>query len=347
MSSAATDRTQGQAGRGAVDELALFHRTLAQLCRSDVPLSKAFRVLEADLERGRLRDAVRAMADEVDAGTPIHEAYASHQVVFPPTYRALVEAGTASGDLPGTLEEVAAHAARQAETQDRIRRALAWPMLSAFAILLVAAGALAFAVPKLWSFSETVGGSSPAGIAYGALGALFLIFAILASVAWRRRPAEGSWSFAVPVLGPIRRDGMRARVASTLALLLRRRLPLGPALELAAATAGEDLAEARLREAAEHVQDGDGLADVLERADVFDPSVVWFLKGAEGAGEAEDALEDAAEVYRRRLDRRLDRFTLLVRPAAELVLGAVVFCFAFSYLVPLFQYTSRVIGGPY
>lgn len=345
MSSVANDPTR--AGRGAVDELALFHRTLAQLCRSDVPLSKAFRVLESDLERGRLRDAVRAMADEVESGTPIAEAYASHQVIFPPTYRALVEAGTASGDLPGTLEEVAAHAARQAETQDRIRRALAWPMLSAFAILLVAAAALAFAVPRLWHFAETVGGSSPSLISYGALGALFVILVVLASIAWRRRPVEGSWSFAFPVLGPIRRDGMRARVASTLALLLRRRLPAGPALDLAAATAGDDLTEAKLRQAAERAHEGEGLADVLEDANVFDPSVVWLLRGAEGAGDAEDALEDAAEVYRRRLDRRLDRFTLLVRPAAELVLGAVVFCFAFSYLVPLFQYTSRVIGGPY
>ena len=45
---------------GSPHDLALFHRTLAELCRSEVPLPRALRVMETDLERTPLAGAVRA-----------------------------------------------------------------------------------------------------------------------------------------------------------------------------------------------------------------------------------------------------------------------------------------------
>lgn len=335
------ERTQG------ADELALFHRTLAELCRSDVPLPAAFRVLEADLEAGRLKHAVGEMAEAVEHGTPLAEAYAARRDVFPPTYRALVEAGTASGDLAGTLDEIARHAARKADVDTRVRRALAYPLLAGVLVLAVGAAALAVALPRLWGLAETVSGRTAAPVALGALGVLAVL--VLAGAVWtlRRRPRQGAWTYALPVLGPIRLDALRGTVASTLALLLGRDLPLPAALDLAAATADHPNWRRRLTEARARAEEGASLAEALEGTSLFEPSRLWLVRSAEENGDAARALGDVARLYERRLDRRLDRFVLLVRPAAELTLGIVVFCFAFSFLVPLFDYTSRVLtlGG--
>ncbi|MHC5011411.1 MAG: type II secretion system F family protein [Planctomycetota bacterium] len=341
-----SERSSTPRPRGEADDLALFHRTLAELCRSEVPLPKAFRVLEADLDRSPLRAAIREMAADVERGVPLAEAYGKRSELFPPTYRALVEAGTASGDLPGVLEEVAAHAERRAETESRVRRALAWPLLSGLLILLVGAGALAFAVPRFWGLNEAVGGRSPAPYAFGALGVLAAFVVAIAWITWRRAPAHGGWGLSLPTVGPLRLDAGRATVTSTLGMLLGRRLPLPQALELAAGTAAHPRLVKRLEAAAAQAHEGESLVDVLEGTELFEPSVLWLVRSAEPAGEADRALDDMARIYRRRLDRRLDRFTLLVRPAAELVIGAVVFCFAFSYLVPLFEYTQLILRVP-
>ena len=54
------------------------------------------------------------------------------------------------------------------------------------------------------------------------------------------------------------------------------------------------------------------------------------------------ALEDVDHIYRNRLERRLDHASILVRPAAEVVVGLAVFGFAYSFLVPLFGYARSV-----
>ena len=42
---------------------------------------------------------------------------------------------------------------------------------------------------------------------------------------------------------------------------------------------------------------------------------------------------------------RPDRLDVLVRPAAELLIGVVVFAFAYSFLVPLLRSANAVFGG--
>ncbi|MFQ5504519.1 MAG: type II secretion system F family protein, partial [Planctomycetota bacterium] len=57
-------------GGEAADELALFHRTLAEMCRQKLPLPKALRILGEDLGRGRLGREIESMAKEVEQGMP-------------------------------------------------------------------------------------------------------------------------------------------------------------------------------------------------------------------------------------------------------------------------------------
>jgi general secretion pathway protein F len=331
--------------RADAEGLALFHRTLAELCRSEVPLPRALRVLEADLDRGALRDAVRDLASDVEEGVPLAKAYAARKDVFPATYRALVEAGIAAGDLPSVLDEVASHADREADARGRMRRALAPTLLSAVVVFVVGVAALGFAVPKLWSFAESTGASSPAPVAFGALGLVLFLITAGGLVALRRAPTEGSLAFALPVLGPIRRDGMRTTVVSTLALLVRRHLPLAAAFDLVAATATHATTRRRLEAAAARAREGVGLGDALGETGILEPAAMWLVRTSQEANAPERGLEDVARLYRRRLERRLDRFALLVRPAADLVLGVAVFGLAFSYMVPLFQYSFRVLHG--
>ena len=214
-------------------------------------------------------------------------------------------------------------------------------------VLVVGGLAIGLALPKLWGFAASVSGRTAAPLALGALGALACLVAVGAWWTLKRSPRQGSWTFALPVLGPIRLDALRATVATTLSMLLGRELPLPAALALAADTADHPAWRARLQDARQQAEGGAALSDALEGTGLFEPSRLWLVRCAEANGDAGGALRDVARLYRRRLDRRLDRFTLLVRPAAELALGAVVFCFAFSFLVPLFDYTSTILrlGG--
>ncbi len=322
------------------DELALFHRTLAEFCRAEVPLPRAFAALQGDLRRGKFREAVAQLGADVSEGVPLGEAYARRRGAFPPLYRALVEAGIVSGDLPGVLEEIARHAARRAELLQRLRRALAYPLVAAVFVLCIG-GALVFLVgPTLFGLAAAMELPSPLPYAAGALGALAFVM-LAALVFGLLRPVDGV-GFRWPVVGRIRLYGARSSLAATLALLLRRNVPLPTALALACEACDDRRLAQRLQLSSEGAAAGANLSEVLREAHAFEPTLLWLVEAAEGTEDLPRALEDVSGVCVRRFERAVDRLSVLATPAAELVVGAIVFAFAYSFLAPLFEWAEGI-----
>jgi len=337
VSSAEATRTVAVA---ASDELALFHRTLAEFCRAEVPLPRAFEALQGDLRRGRFRDAVAALAAEVQEGAPLGEAYARRRGTFPPLYRALVEAGIVSGDLPGVLEEIARHAARRAELRGRLRHALAYPLVAALFVLGLGSVLVFVAGPTLFGLAGQMGLPSPLPYAAGALGVLAfgMLFALVFGFV---RNVDGV-GFRLPVLGRVRLQGARSSLAATLALLLRRNVPLTTALALGCEACDDRRLAKRLRVASEGAAAGAKLSEVLRESHTFEPTLLWLVEAAEGTQDLPRALDDVSDVCARRFERAVDRLSVLVTPSAELLVGAVVFLFAYSFLVPLFEWAEGI-----
>jgi type II secretory pathway component PulF len=327
------------------DELALFHRTLADLCRAEVPLPQAFALLQGDLRRGKLRQAVKEMTAEVEGGAPLGEAYARRMGRFPPLYRALVEIGIVSGDLPGVLEEISRHAAQRASVAARLRQALAYPLVAAGFVAAIGAFLLVYVAPTLWNFSVAFEFGSPLVYAQAAFGVLVVLTLAALTFGWVRAPLDGTGrrAYRLPVLGRLRLDAARSAFAATLALVLKRDVPLPAALALAAeASENRELAR-RGRAMAAQARAGAGLVEVLREDGLFEPTLLWLVESMEGGGDTARGLADVSSIYRQRLERGVDRVTTLVTPLAELVIGAVVFVFAYSFMVPLFDFAVNLI----
>jgi type II secretory pathway component PulF len=134
----------------------------------------------------------------------------------------------------------------------------------------------------------------------------------------------------------------KASFASTLALLLRREVPLPTALALAAEACDDAALRDDVRAMAAQAEGGDGLGEVLREQALFPPTLLWLVGMADGGRDTPRALDEVAAIYTRRLDRALDRFATIVTPLAEIVVGAVVFLFAYSFMVPLYEYAESL-----
>lgn len=353
----------------AAEELALFHRTLGELCRADVPLPRALRILHQDVGQGPLGAAAADMAAEVEEGVPLAEAYQSRRHLFPDLYRTLIEAGMAASDLPGVLEEIAAHAAAEAEIRGRIRTALRYPIYALIVILLIGGALVAFLPPILTSILN------PRSLAFwstdvvrmfrgalklslheyltllpwAGLALLVLVAFVILVFAAIRRPFEGAgprglW-FRLPVLGRLRAYAARASFAATLALLARRRMPLPQMLALAAATADHATTRKHIRQMLAQAEAGDTLSESIRAGNLVAPALLFLLQSAERSATVPEALAEVARIYRQRLERATDRLCTLVRPAAEILLGLVVMAFALAYMFPALQFVDRIFFG--
>lgn len=336
-------RSARRAPRADPEDLALFHTSLAALCRAGLPLGRALRLVAADLGRSPLAREATSLADAVDAGTPIEKAYAGDRSPFPPLYHALVTAGVASGDLPGALDEAATHARTEGEVARRIRTALIHPVVTAVCALGVGTAAVLFASPRLWTISEMAGEGSPTPIAVGALGLLAVLLGAVIFLAFRRSPLGGVRGASLPGIGPLRSAAAEAGLVSTLALLVRREVPLHDALAIAAGSCADADLGARVAAAASRVRHGEALAKALAAEHACDASVLWVVESAQGASGVARALDDVGRLLHRRFERGLDRFTAWLRPAAEVVVGLVVLAFAYAYMIPLVREANSVL----
>ncbi|MHC4514806.1 MAG: type II secretion system F family protein [Planctomycetota bacterium] len=344
-------------GTSAAEELALFHRTLAELCRARVPLPRALMMLQHDLSKGPLQREVEMMAAEVEEGVPLVIAYHSRRHLFPDLYRALVEAGIAASDLPGVLDEIAAHASSEAEIRRRVGTSLRYPLYVLVAIVLIGTALVLF-LPRIVTttlqlrgelFNDTATLTTYLDLLpWIGLGVLGLACAAVFLFAVFRRTFDGGGPhgllFRMPVLGRLRSYAARASFASTLALLARRQLPLPRMLALAAAATDNTTTREHIQQMLERAEGGEGMVGSIRAGNLIAPGLLFLLQTAETCGTAPDALSEVARIYRQRLERATDRLCTLIRPAAEILLGIVVMLFALAYMFPALHFVDSLLG---
>jgi type IV pilus assembly protein PilC len=341
-------------------QLALFHRTLAELCRCEMPLGSAFRMLEKDLRAGPLRDAATALAAEVEQGTPLAEAYRKHAGAFPPLYSSLVEAGVASGDLAGTLDEVARIGFLKAEATSRIRRVSTYPLVVLGFTLVLLWFLFRYIVPQFDSiFSQIVdkrgaplelpvitrlvlGADHIVPITLAALAVIALGIAYLRDPIDGIRAPLGLW-MRLPVVGPLRLNAALAIFASTLSVLVKRGLPLDRSLDLVAASSDSPEVRRAATAMAASARSGSSLTDAARDSGLLPPSMLWLLGSAEKQGFTPRALDDIAAICRDRVLGVLDTYSVLVEPALLGFLGVIVGGVVMAVFYPILKLQSALM----
>lgn len=337
-------------------ERALLYRQLASMLRAGLTLPTALASAEAHA-RPRLRAVLAGLRQRIEGGCQLHEAMAAFPGAFPPVHVSLVRAGEASGRLEQAMERLAGLQEGEVALRDRVRSAATYP-----ALILAATGGVAFllvavVLPNfLAAFPEVrpvlpaptrallATGRFLAARWYAAAGALALGAALLA--AWGRTPAGRAHRdrllLRLPIAGAIAQRLTLARVLRTLATLVDSHLPLLDALEACARVAGNAVYARALLDARAGVSQGQPLSEPLEMSAAFPAPVVQLTRAGEQAGQLEEMLGRAADLYEREAEESLKRLSSTLEPVLVLGVGGLVAFVAASVFLPLFRLAAAV-----
>ena len=285
-----------------------------------------------------------------EQGLPLTVCYARREKYFSPVYRALIEAGVAGG-LPDVLDEIAVHASQRAKIVERMRRALAYPLVAAAFVAVSGLALTLFVAPPQLGLGEVpideAAGRPFDWTAWSGVGIVGLIVALTTITALLRRPLDEGVGpqglrYRIPLFGRLRTYASKASFAATLALLVRRSTPLPRALRLTAAATDDAEVRRRVERMADVAERGGGLPESLDAGRIISPSLAWFIESSTDQRGAAEALEDVASIYRQRLERAADRSAVLAAPIAQVLIGLVVLGFALSYLSSAFQMSQSI-----
>ncbi|MBM3474555.1 MAG: type II secretion system F family protein [Armatimonadetes bacterium] len=336
----------------------LFLRQLASMLSSGTPMVQALELLSRESRIGGLQRVIQAVAADVAEGIPFSAAAATRPRAFGPVVVALIRAGEASGDLPGTLRQIADQREDIASVARKSAALLVYPCFVGFFAFGLVTFLLSFIVPKFVALFDELGLRElplPTKIlmrAADGFGWFALAFGVALVVAIslfisRRRLSRGPviadyWRLGAPVVGRLNLCLALARVTGALGMMLERGVPALEALRLAGQAAGNRIVAAAFRRGERAISEGRPLADGLREAKVLPESFVWRVAVAEKSGAFADAFRRMAQYYLDTAQASARALQGVIEPLLIVTLGLLVGTIVLSLFTPLIAIISSL-----
>jgi type II secretory pathway component PulF len=351
-------------------DLLAFNHHLSALATAGLPLERGLWLAASEARSRRVREAIEALAKDLDAGVPLAEAFDRHRVNFPPVYARLMEAGLRSNNLPALLLSLARHEETIARLRSIIWRSVSYPLTVLAGLMMVATVISVFVLPQMqsthvqiekmvrdynlstmrsWSRRPPIGGMPVVTTAVMVVGPYLPVVAGLVvagmlavpgmTVVARLRRKDGAVSDLVtsrlPLVGPAIRHAALARFMDGMAVCVAAGLDLPRALR----TAGELVGYPRL------MGDAEAMAGAIERGEKvgavsgslrFVPvTLADTLDAASANTSMAETLEALAQLHRQQAELRAQRVPLVLVPVAVVVIGLLVAVLMAAVISPM------------
>jgi type IV pilus assembly protein PilC len=319
------------------DDFFAFNQQLAHLTRAGLPIEHGLKLIAQDMRNRRLGETVRQVADDMEHGIPIEQAFAKHARRFPPLYGRLIAAGVASSNLSAMLLNLGRHVELLYRLRAALWRAFAYPLmvLGGLALVLIFLGLVVlpqfqtlfgqFRIKLPWATTFLLGipHVMPVLIAIG------LVIVIGIPLLWmflrttgKDRAATDYLLLPLPLIGPVLRRNLIARWCDAVRLGILSGMDLPGALALASDAVGS----VRLR------RDGQLMIAMLESGQPIDQSagrtslIPATVPAAMGLARQDlpDVLQAMSEMYQQQAEMRLALIPVLLTPVLILLVAIVI-----------------------
>jgi len=336
-------------------DMSVLCRQFAAMSEAGIPVLKCLDVLARQSEGGRLRAVLHDVSVGIEYGQSLSESFNKHNSLLPEIFVNLLAAGEASGTLAQALERLAVHFEKERVLREKIKSAMAYPLLVAGMSMLALIAMIVLVVPVFADIYESVGAELPlptrvviftsAAISkywYVFLATGAAAFFLLRKLALKERKYFDLLLLRLPLFGRLTHRAVVARFARTLATLLNSGIPLMQSLKITRNASGNALVAEEIDMIRTGVASGGGMAPFLEKSALFPPMAASMVAVGEESGSLDSLLERLAEFYESEAEAMAERMSGLVEPLLIAGVGVLVALIALSVYLPLFGLAGAV-----
>jgi len=333
------------------NEFMLFNQQLASITKAGIPLEKGLRELANDVDSKSMRKLVDAIADELEAGVSIEDAFEKRQKRFPPLYGRILKAGVETGRLNEMLTSLNRHLEMATQTRRIIFEAMSYPAVILALAAVILTGLFLFVIPQFGPIlSEMTGGRLPAltrlflGLAKNVVpfwiivgsfvGAIIALFMILSTSTGGRRFKE-SLLLNVPVVGRVYHSSILCRMAEAMAIMVASGSDMPASLRLSSgATASETLIlESEIL--AGHLERGDNILEAGQSCKLIPRLFLYSVQLGAQRNELQDNLYSLGEMYAEQARCGQSRLQAVLLPAMIIGVGCFIAMTILAMFLPM------------
>lgn len=337
-----------------IKDLAVFSRQFATMINAGLPLLRTLTILEDQTPQRTLRRILGEVRADVARGSTLSDALAKHPATFSTLYVNMVRAGETGGVLDEVLLRLAGFLEKELALRQKVRAATTYPVLLGCAAL----GSLLFMtmviIPQFAAFFQDLEGSAglpaPTQIAIGVsaliqsfwwVGIVLVLGLAVAFGRYTRSPQGRAWydgvKLRIPVLGPVNKKIVVARLARTLGTLVGCGIPIMRALEVASAAIDNVVVARAIETVRASVREGESIARQLAATRMFPRMVVQMVTVGEETGALDAMLAKVADFYEAEVETTINSLTSILEPALIVGMGVVIGGMLVSLYLPIFS----------
>lgn len=336
-------------------EVVILSRQVATLFQAHVSPLRIFRLLSAEVENKQLQLVMNQIVEDLQSGTSISRALASHPEIFSSFYVNLVRAGEESGSLEKSFSYLADYLDRSYEIVNKAKNALVYPAFVISIFLVVMGLMLTLVIPNIANILVESGQELPIytkiviGISDFLVNNIGLILFFIAA------GGVGFWKFkkttvgkrtmdefliSVPVLGNLQRKLLLTRICDNMATMLGSGISMVQALEVTADVVDNLVYREILVNALTEVKGGRSFGDSISEYPEIPGVLTQMVKVGEETGSLSEILNTLSNFYRREVNNAVDTLIGLIEPIMIVLLGLGVGTLLASVLMPIYNLTN-------
>jgi type II secretory pathway component PulF len=342
-------------GRGGKAQILDFTRQFATLLQAEIKLTEALSVLIQQTSSMQFRGVLTDIRDRVVTGESFTDAMGDYSDYFDILYISMVRVGEVTGSLPHSLSTIAKFMEKRQRVQSKITTVMVYPVIL-FVVCIVAVLILTTTViPKITEQITKTGQELPliTKLLMGFSNTLkhwwFVVLGAAVAAAWAIKRAVATekghylrdkFLLSLPVFGPLIKQRVVARFASTLSTLLGSGLTMAESLRVVAEVTGNSIMNRAVKQARERILTGADIATPLRESGVIDPAIAHMVTVGEKSGELGSMLANISENLEASTDVVIERLSAALEPIIIVLMAVLIGVIAYATLLPIIRFSA-------
>ncbi len=333
-----------------------FTKQLSTLLNSGIKLTEALSVLILQVSDARFKHTITDIRDRVVTGESFADALCDYTDFFDPVYISMVRVGEVTGTLGQSLATIAGFMEKRRKVESKVVTAMIYPIaLICFCIAAI----LILTIKVIPTISEQIkrAGQELPLITQGMMSIsyvmtswwLLVVLITAAGLAYilkrflkteRGAYIRDKLILSLPVFGPLIKQRVAARFASTLSTLLGSGLSMAESLKVVAEVTGNSLMKKAVHKARERILAGADISTPLQDSGIIEPAIAHMVAVGEKSGELETMLKNISDTLESSTDVVIERLSAAVEPLIIIVMAAIVGLIAYATVLPILRISS-------
>lgn len=344
------------------NEFLLFNQQLASITKAGIPLERGLRELSSDVGSRSMQKLINAIANDLESGVSIEEAFEKRQKAFLPLYERILKAGVETGRLSEMLASLNRHLEVANRTRRIIFEAISYPAIILIMASIIVTGLFLFIIPQFDAIlTEMVEGERLPYLTRAVLGmtkkvgsfwtviglliaAILAIYAMLSSYPAGRRFKESLFR-KIPVWGRLYHSSVLSKMAESMAMMVAAGCDMPTCLRLSSTTTGSEKVILESDIIASQIEQGVNILEAGQFCKVIPRLFLYSIQLGTQRNELQDNLYSLGQMYAGQTQCSQTRLQAVALPTMVILLGGIVAFIVLAIFLPMIQIITGLSGG--